>query len=153
MHPCTFVEYDAIRPSEIAFYAKIDSRVQFCALLSNMVGPGSMSWSHIDLGTVITSRETIVVEDHALFAKYVMIRDQDHGYDSEQPTRLAGILLAPNRIGANVWIGAKAMITRGVSIGDNAVIAANAVVTRDVSANAVVGGVPAKVLKYRNIDS
>ena len=50
-------------------------------------------------------------------------------------------------LGKNVWVGAHATILPGVTIGDNAVIAAGAVVTKDVPANAVVGGVPAKVLK------
>ena len=58
--------------------------------------------------------------------------------------------VAAIRIGDNVWIGAKATITRGVTIGDNAVVGANAVVTRDVPENAVVGGVPAKVIRFAN---
>ncbi len=52
-------------------------------------------------------------------------------------------------IGNDVWIGTRAMIMDGVTVGDGAVIAANAVVTKDVPAYAVVGGVPAKVIKYR----
>ncbi|MBR6430931.1 MAG: sugar O-acetyltransferase, partial [Oscillospiraceae bacterium] len=51
-------------------------------------------------------------------------------------------------IGNNVWIGAGAVVTQGVTIGDNAVIAAGAVVTKDVAANAVAGGVPAKFIKW-----
>lgn len=53
------------------------------------------------------------------------------------------------RIGNDVWIGGKAMILSGVTIGDGVVIAAGAVVTRDVPAYAIVGGAPARVLKYR----
>lgn len=54
---------------------------------------------------------------------------------------------APIKIGRRVWIGAHATVLPGVTIGDNAVIAAGAVVTKDVPANAVVGGVPAKIIK------
>ena len=54
---------------------------------------------------------------------------------------------APIKIGCRVWIGAHATVLPGVTIGDNAVIAAGAVVTKDVPANAVVGGVPAKIIK------
>jgi acetyltransferase-like isoleucine patch superfamily enzyme len=53
------------------------------------------------------------------------------------------------RVGNNVWIGYGASILRGVTIGDGAVVGTYAVVTKDVPANAVVGGVPAKVLRMR----
>lgn len=52
-------------------------------------------------------------------------------------------------IGNDVWIGARAMILGGVHVGDGAVIAAGAVVTKDVPPYAIVGGVPAKIIKYR----
>ena len=53
------------------------------------------------------------------------------------------------KIGNDVWIGYRAMIPTNVIIGDGAVIAAGAVVTRDVPPYAVVGGVPARIIKYR----
>jgi acetyltransferase-like isoleucine patch superfamily enzyme len=52
-------------------------------------------------------------------------------------------------IGHDVWIGEKAIIIDGVTIGTGAIIAAGAVVTKDVEPYAVVGGVPAKLIKYR----
>jgi hypothetical protein len=53
------------------------------------------------------------------------------------------------KVGNDVWIGANSVIMPGITIGNGAVIAANAVVTKDVPDYAVVGGVPAKILKYR----
>ncbi len=60
--------------------------------------------------------------------------------------------IAKNRpvvIGNDVWIGANAILISGVNIGDGAIVAAGAVVTHDVPAYAVVGGVPARIIKYR----
>ena len=55
----------------------------------------------------------------------------------------------PVRIGNDVWIGTNVFLVGGLTIGDGAVVLAGAVVTKDVPPYAVVGGVPAKVLKYR----
>lgn len=55
----------------------------------------------------------------------------------------------PIEIGNDVWIGTRSIIMDGVIIGHGAVIAANSVVTKDIPAYAVVGGVPAKIIKYR----
>ncbi|OIK08650.1 maltose acetyltransferase domain-containing protein [Bacillus sp. MUM 13] len=54
----------------------------------------------------------------------------------------------PVTIGNNVWIGGRAVINPGVTIGNNAVIASGAVVTKDVPDNVVVGGNPARIIKY-----
>ncbi len=63
------------------------------------------------------------------------------------PYRMAGMRSAPICIGNNVWVGAKATVTRGVSIGDNAVIGANSVVTENIPSNAIVAGCPARVIR------
>jgi acetyltransferase-like isoleucine patch superfamily enzyme len=52
-------------------------------------------------------------------------------------------------IGNDVWIGARAIVLDGVTIGNGAIIGAGAVVTKDVPPYAIVGGVPAKILRYR----
>ena len=56
----------------------------------------------------------------------------------------------PVNIGHDVWIGTRAIIMDGVTVGNGAVIAAGAVVTKDVPPYTVVGGVPAKIIKFRS---
>jgi acetyltransferase-like isoleucine patch superfamily enzyme len=73
----------------------------------------------------------------------------DHGLDPERPVRAQPVTSQGIRIGQDVWIGANAGITDGVSIGDHAVVAMGAVVTRDVPDWAMVGGVPARVIGDR----
>lgn len=55
----------------------------------------------------------------------------------------------PVQIGNDVWIGQRAMALGGVKIGNGAVVGAGAVVTKDVPPYAIVGGVPAKIIRYR----
>lgn len=62
-------------------------------------------------------------------------------------------IVNPPSIGHDVWIGSHAVVLQGIVIGDGAVIAAGAVVTKDVPPYAIVGGVPAKVLRYRFPDA
>lgn len=54
-------------------------------------------------------------------------------------------------IGNGVWIGANVLINPGVTIGDNAIVGANSVVTKAVSENSIVGGVPARLIRYKGV--
>jgi acetyltransferase-like isoleucine patch superfamily enzyme len=75
---------------------------------------------------------------------------QSHWKDEINPTYIEGFEEYKEiNIGDDVWIGTNAIIMDGVTIGNHAVVAAGAVVTKDVPEYAVVGGVPAKIIKYR----
>jgi acetyltransferase-like isoleucine patch superfamily enzyme len=96
------------------------------------------AYQHVEIG-----RECIV-------ADRVMLIDFDHGVvEVERPIRLQGIYKRDVRVGSNVWMGYGSCILRGVSVGHNSIVGTNAVVTKDVPENAVVGGVPARVLRMR----
>lgn len=86
----------------------------------------------------------IYIGDGALIGHCVVLATLNH---DKEPAKRQNITHKPIRIGKNVWIGANAVVTAGVTIGDNAIIAAGAVVTKDVPANMIAGGVPAKVIK------
>ena len=78
-----------------------------------------------------------------------------NNHDYYAPTALPygeKCILKPVTIEDNVWIGAKSSIVPGVTIGEGAVVAMCSVVTKDVPPCAVVGGNPAKVIKYRDVE-
>jgi acetyltransferase-like isoleucine patch superfamily enzyme len=98
----------------------------------------------------ISAFQHVSVGRECVIADRVMLIDFDHGMvEVDRPVREQGIYKRDVRVGHNVWIGYGACILRGVTVGDNAVIGTNAVVTNDVPANAVVGGVPAKLIRMR----
>jgi acetyltransferase-like isoleucine patch superfamily enzyme len=98
----------------------------------------------------ISAYQHVSIGRECVIADRVMLIDFDHGsVEVERPIRLQGIYKRDVHVGHNVWIGYGACILRGVSIGDNAIIGTNSVVTKDVEPNAVVGGVPARVLRMR----
>jgi acetyltransferase-like isoleucine patch superfamily enzyme len=99
----------------------------------------------------ISAYQHVSIGRECVIADRVMLIDFDHGtVEVDRPIRLQGIYKRDVRVGHNVWIGYGACILRGVTVGDNAVIGTNSVVTKDVPANAVVGGVPARVLRMRD---
>jgi acetyltransferase-like isoleucine patch superfamily enzyme len=98
----------------------------------------------------VSAYQHVSIGRECVIADRVMLIDFDHGaVDVDRPIRLQGIYKRDVRIGNNVWIGYGACVLRGVTVGDNAVIGTNAVVTRDVPDNAIVAGVPARVVRMR----
>ena len=95
-------------------------------------------------GCTFQDRGGITIGDAVQIGQNVVLCTLNHGITPE--TRNV-TYPSPIVIGKNVWIGAHATVLPGVTIGDNAIIAAGAVVAKDVPANAMVAGVPAKVIK------
>lgn len=100
----------------------------------------------------LTCINKVIIGDNCLTGKWVTISDNNHGTTDfdilhEAPIKRKLYTKGPVIIGNNVWIGDKATILGGVTIGDGAVIAANSVVTKDVPAYSVAAGNPAIVIK------
>ena len=98
----------------------------------------------INMGCKFQDQGGIFIDDDALIGHNATLCTLNHLPD---PAQRAGMIAMPIHIGKKVWLGANVTILQGVTIGDNAIVAAGAVVTKDVPANAIVGGVPAKVIK------
>jgi acetyltransferase-like isoleucine patch superfamily enzyme len=98
----------------------------------------------------ISAYQRVRIGEECVIADRAMFIDFDHGMvEVDRPIRVQGIYKRDVEVGNNVWIGYGACVLRGVSVGDNSVIGANSVVTKDVPANAVVGGIPARIIRMR----
>lgn len=98
----------------------------------------------------ISAYQHVHIGRECIIADRVMLIDFDHGVvEVERPIRLQGIYKRDVDVGHNVWIGYGACVLRGVAVGDNSIIGTGSVVTKEVPANAVVGGVPARLIRMR----
>lgn len=102
----------------------------------------SLGSGYINSGVTIDCFDSIRIGHDVVISKGVTIRDSDN-HQLDNNTSIS----APITIGDHVWVGINVTILKGVNIGDGAVIAAGAVVVSDVAPNALVGGVPAKVIR------
>ncbi len=117
--------------------------------------------SHVKIGRGTYLRRDVFVDDYTEIGRYcsiandVIIAASEHpitnfsthpiSYDVENyPGKETKTI-----IGNDVWLGTRAIIKKGVTIGDGAVVASGAVVTKDVPPYAIVAGVPTKIIKYR----
>lgn len=98
----------------------------------------------INSGCRFQDQGGITIGDGVLIGHNVVLATLNHDF---APEKRSSLHPAPVLIGKNVWIGSNSTILPGVTIGDGAVVAAGAVVTKNVAACAVVGGVPAKVIR------
>lgn len=99
----------------------------------------------INGGCHIQDQGGITLGDDCLIGHNVVFATLNHFIE---PSERASLRPAPIVLGKNVWVGSSSTILQGVTIGDNAIIAAGSVVTKDVPANAIVGGVPARLIRY-----
>lgn len=98
----------------------------------------------------IQVRGKVIIEDNVIFGPYSRVFSENHNFQNrdllitEQGESRKGVTIKQG-----VWVGSNVTILDGVTVGENAILAAQALVTKDVPPYAIVGGVPAKVLKQR----
>lgn len=99
--------------------------------------------SHIYISAaLISSTLSVELGDNVVISPQAMIIDHDgYGLDGKPAAE------KPVKIGNHVWIGVRATILKGVTVGDNSIIAAGAVVTKDVEPNTIVAGNPARKIR------
>lgn len=118
---------------------------------SSRQGQGSINigdYCLIAPGVEITAAESITIGANTMIAAECSINDCDwHGlYNRTRPFRCT----RPVTLGNNVWLGARVIVCKGVTIGDNSVVGAGSVVTSDIPPNVVAAGNPARVVKELN---
>ena len=113
--------------------------------VSIVIGDGCFIGSFCEFNVI----DSLVIGPSTLIASGTRFIDHDHGKTlgspmKDQPEQSACII-----VGSDVWIGVNCVVLKGVVIGSGAIVAAGSVVTRDVPPMAIVGGIPARILRYR----
>jgi acetyltransferase-like isoleucine patch superfamily enzyme len=104
---------------------------------------------YIAPGCWIQGRGGVTIGDQVMFGPYTIIATNDHT-KQDGSYRFADPITAPIRFGRGAWTGGHVVVTAGVTVGAGAACAAGAVVTKDVPDHAIVGGVPARVLRQES---
>jgi acetyltransferase-like isoleucine patch superfamily enzyme len=125
-------------PTRIGAYTYCRSDIRVASLAS--IGRFCSIARGVRIGEAQHALERITTHPFTHVAKYTGDRAAMRPVELTKP---------PPRIGHDVWLGLRAIVLNGVTIGDGAVVAAGAVVTKDVPPYAIVGGVPARLIRYR----
>ena len=104
---------------------------------------------HINRYCFLDSRGGIIIGNNVSISFYTKLVTGSHDINSIK----FNAKFAPIVIGNNVWIGLGATVLQDVRIGNGVVICSGAVVTKNVPENAIVAGIPAKVIGFRKTDS
>ena len=132
--------------------AKIGKRVVFYPDIWIMTGKNLVIGDDVDIayGVLITSDGGVEIGERTLIGYRTQILSSNHNIpENKEKIFFAGHEAKKVLIEKDVWIGANCLILPGVSIREGAVVAGGSVVTKDVPPFAIIGGVPAKIIKYR----
>lgn len=125
-----------------------------CTGVYGNIGDGISIGNNVGIAqnAFIQVRGYVIIGNDVIIGPNVSIFSESHIFeDINTPIRTQGVSRKGITIGEGVWIGTRSIILDGVNVGANSIIAAGSLVNKDVPDNTIVGGVPAKILKYRNI--
>ena len=131
----------------IGNYNSIWSKISNTRLSAHLGGYLEIGDYNYINGAFISASNRVVLGNNIKIGPQTMIMDSDfHDIsDHNKEGQSAEIIIEDN-----VWLGARCTVLKGVHIGKGAVVAIGAVVTKDVPANAIVGGIPAKIIKIKD---
>jgi len=127
-----------------------DSTIEDFSTVNNGVGDVIIGKrTRIGLGNVLIG--PVKIGDDVMFAQNVVLSGLNHGYeDINIPPSLQKVSTKSIVVEDQVWIGANAVVTAGVTIGKHSIVAAGCVVVKDVPPYSIVGGNPGRLLKQYN---
>ena len=122
----------------------VENRAYFAKGNGISIGSGS------GLGVNCLVHGPLEMGDNVMMGPDVVILTHSHKFDrTDIPMCQQGSVVKNVTIGNDVWIGMRAVIMPGVKIGNGVIIGSGSIVTKDIPDYAVVGGVPARIIKYR----
>lgn len=125
-----------------------------CTGVINDLGEGITIGNNVGIAQncFIQVRGNVIIGNNVIFGPNVSIFSENHNYSSlELPISVQGVTRKGVIINDGVWLGTRTIIMDGVSIGEGSIVAAGSVVTKDVPPFTIVGGVPANIIKKRNL--
>ena len=104
--------------------------------------------THINKRATIVANNSIIIGKNCLFAINVSLFDHDHIFSKKKHPTTSGLTQGkPIVIGDDVYLGNNVVILRGVTLGNHVIVGANSVVTKSFSANSIIAGTPAKLIR------
>ena len=107
--------------------------------------------TYINRHTFIDAILSVTIGENCAIGPNCYITDHDHGLDEKFPPLQQPMVAKKTAMGDRVWLGANVTVLKGVQIGDDAVIGAGSVVNKDIPSGAIAVGVPAKVIKSKEL--